>query len=126
MKIKKLFLLLSLITLIASCSKGVEKTSAKLSLKLAGIVDLSSGIGSGGAILFGRNAVGETFGKKINATEVDLEIPNGAWVFYALMWSNDSTAMNGKVHCGKPDSAHHQYVGHVVRALRTGVALFPG
>lgn len=101
MKTKKLFLLLSLITLIASCSKGVEKTSAKLSLKLAGIVDLSSGIGSGGAILFGRNSAGETFGKKIAATEVDIEIPNGAWVFYALMWSNDSTPMNGKVHCGK-------------------------
>lgn len=101
MKTKKLFLLLSLITLISSCSKGVEKTSAKLSLKLAGIVNLSSGIGSGGAILFGKNAAGETFGKKIDATEVDIDIPNGAWVFYALMWSNDSTPMNGKVHCGK-------------------------
>ncbi len=101
MKTKKLFLLLSLITLITSCSKGVEKTSAKLSLKLAGIVNLSSGIGSGGAILFGKNAAGETFGKKIDATEVDIDIPNGAWVFYALMWSNDSTPMNGKVHCGK-------------------------
>lgn len=87
--------------LIISCSKGTQKTSAKLKLNLSGITNLSSGIGSGGAILFGKNSAGDTFGKKINATEEDLELPNGAWVFYALMWGNDSTAMNGKVHCGK-------------------------
>lgn len=84
-----------------SCSQGEKKTSAKLKLNLSGITNISSGIGSGGAILFGKNAAGDTFGKKINAAEEDLELPNGAWVFYALMWGNESTTMNGKVHCGK-------------------------
>ncbi|MEA9358289.1 hypothetical protein SHI21_18785 [Bacteriovorax sp. PP10] len=87
--------------LVVSCSQATKKTTAKLKLNLSGITNLSSGIGSGGAILFGKNSAGDTFGKKINATEEDLELPNGAWVFYALMWGNDSTAMNGKVHCGK-------------------------
>lgn len=87
--------------LIISCSQGAKKTTAKLKLNLSGITNLSSGIGSGGAILFGKNSNGDRFGKKINAAEEDLELPNGAWVFYALMWGSESTVMNGKVHCGK-------------------------
>jgi hypothetical protein len=98
---QKIIISILMSLLIISCSKGTQKTSAKLKLNLSGITNLSSGIGSGGAILFGKNSAGDTFGKKINATEEDLELPNGAWVFYALMWGNDSTAMNGKVHCGK-------------------------
>lgn len=97
----KIIISLLLSLFVISCSQGEKKTSAKLKLNLSGITDLSSGIGSGGAILFGKNLAGDTFGKKINAVEEDLEIPNGAWVFYALMWGNDSTVMNGKVHCGK-------------------------
>lgn len=87
--------------LVISCSQGTKKTTAKLKLNISSITNLGSGIGSGGAILFGKKSTGETFGKKINTAEEDLEIPNGAWVFYALMWGNESTSMNGKVHCGK-------------------------
>lgn len=86
-----------------SCSKTPGKTSSKFNLKVAGIVNLSTGIGSGGALLFGRSANGERFGKVVSATEELLDVPNGDWVFYAVMWDTAVTGkpMNDKVHCAK-------------------------
>lgn len=102
MKTKKLFLLFSLITLVASCSKSVEKTSAKLNLKLAGIVNLSSGIGSGGAILFGKSSTGEQFGKLVTGAEENLDLPNGDWSFYTVMWEKTSgNNLADVAYCGK-------------------------
>lgn len=85
-----------------SCAQGTKKTAAKLKLNLAGITNLSNGIGSGGAILFGKSSTGEQFGKLVSATEQDLEIPNGDWNFYAVMWENASTVnLKETVYCGK-------------------------
>ena len=102
MKTKKIILLLTLITLVASCSKDVKKTSAKLNLKLSGIVNLSSGIGSGGAILFGKSTTGEQFGKVVAGTEENLDLPNGDWTFYTLMWEKTTgNNLSDVVYCGK-------------------------
>ncbi len=102
MKNKKLFLLLSLITILGSCSKGDQKTSAKLSLRLSGIVNLNSGVGSGGAILFGKSSSGEQFGKIITGTEANLDLLNGEWSFYTVMWDkNSNNNLSDVVYCGK-------------------------
>jgi len=88
--------------LLSSCSKGVQKTSAKLNLKLAGIVNLSSGIGSGGAILFGKSSTGEQFGKVVTGAEENLDLPNGDWSFYTVMWEKTSgNNLSDVAYCGK-------------------------
>ncbi len=88
---------------MSACSKAPGKTEAKLKLSLAGIVNFSSGVGTGGAMLFGRSAAGELFGKNISALEETLDIPNGDWMFYAVMWekTGSEVPLNGKVYCAK-------------------------
>lgn len=98
---KQIFILLFATLLINACSKAPGKTTAKMKLSLSGIVNIATGIGSGGALLFGRSTKGELFGKVVSSTEENLDLPNGDWVFYAFMWDSSSTMMNGKVHCGK-------------------------
>lgn len=101
---KKTFLiLLPFLLVLGSCSKAPGKTAAKLKLSLSGIVNLTNGVGTGGAILFGRSSAGEIFGKSVALTEETLDIPNGDWVFYAVMWDTASSAtpMNGKAFCAK-------------------------
>lgn len=102
---KKLIFIHLILTLLLAlgCTKSPGKTAAKLKLDLSRIVDVSSGIGSGGAILFGRNHLGNIFGKRLIGSEENLDLPNGNWVFYALMWDSagGATPMNGKVHCAK-------------------------
>ena len=102
MKTKKLCLLISLLFLLANCSKGQQKTSAKLNLKLSGIMNLNSGIGSGGALLFGKSSSGEQFGKIISAAEVNLDLLNGEWSFYTVMWEKGGGSNFSDVaYCGK-------------------------
>jgi hypothetical protein len=55
---------------------------------------------------------GESFGKKIINAEENLELPNGQWTFYALMWGSDRPIMNGKLHCGK--SVNLNKNGHIL------------
>ena len=102
---KTLYILFPILVSIffSACSKSPGKTSAKLKLSLSGIVNLANGVGTGGAMLFGRSTTGEMFGKSIVGTEENLDIPNGDWTFYALMWDTATTGnmMNDKVHCAK-------------------------
>lgn len=85
-----------------ACSQKTETTSAKLKINLSKIVNMNSGIGAGGAILFGKSASGEQFGKVISGLEENLELPNGDWSFYSFMWEKSSdTMMEDVVYCGK-------------------------
>lgn len=86
--------------ILSGCSKSPGKTDAKLKLNLSGIASISAG-GTSGTILFGKNLKGDSFGKRLAGTEEVLELPNGAWTFYAFTWGSDSTPLNGKVYCGK-------------------------
>lgn len=103
MNIKLSLLLFLSLILFSGCTKPVQKTNANIKLNLSKIVNFSGGIGSGGAILFGKKGNGDMFGKKLSGVEENLDIPNGAWTFYALMWDTSGSApvMNGVVHCGK-------------------------
>lgn len=99
--VRSLFILF-LSLLISACSKtGGTKTSVKLNV--TGIASLSATAGSGGTMLFGRSATGDMFGKIINGTEETLDVPNGDWTFYALMWDTNSSGLplNDKVFCSK-------------------------
>lgn len=85
-----------------SCSQSVKKTSAKLKLNLSGVTAVNSNIGSGGVLLFGKSSTGEQFGKLVSGPELDMDLPNGDWSFYAVMWENLSNSnFNGTVYCGK-------------------------
>lgn len=103
--LKKYFHPLTLVLLVLAlwgCSKpGGTKTSVKLNV--TGISALSATAGSGGTMLFGRSTNGDMFGKIINGTEEILDVPNGDWIFYALMWDTNSSGLplNDKVFCSK-------------------------
>ncbi len=103
MKAKILLMSLCSLLVMSGCSKPVAKTSAKLKLNLSKIVNFSSGIGSGGAILFGRSGSGEHFGKFITSSEENLDLPNGSWSFYAVMWEKVTNNFDGKAYCGRSD-----------------------
>ena len=99
---KKIILLL-LVLLISSCSKkGI--TPARVKLNVAALMDTRTGIGSGGAILFGKSAAGETFAQVVATSEENVELANGTWSFYALMWDNPNNKLSGTVYCAKPSS----------------------
>lgn len=87
--------------IVSGCSKKVETTPAKVKLSLSKIVNFSSGIGSGGAIIFGKSAAGQQFGKVVSANEETLDLPNGDWSFYSVMWNRVSSNMSDEVYCGK-------------------------
>jgi len=97
------FLFLSALLLsLVSCSKP-GGTKAGVKLNVSGISALSATAGSGGTILFGRSTNGDLFGKIINGTEDILNVPNGDWMFYALMWDTNASGLplNDKVFCAK-------------------------
>lgn len=96
-----LLIAMALAFIVSGCSKKVETTPAKVKLSLSKIVNFSSGIGSGGAILYGKSSTGEQFGKILSGNEENLDLPNGVWSFYAFMWSKVSTNMSEVVYCGK-------------------------
>lgn len=105
MKLKNhLMFVLVCLFLGSSCAKKVETTPAKVKLSLSKIVNFSSGIGSGGAIIFGKSATGEQFGKVVSTNEITLDIPNGDWSFYSVMWNRVSSNMSDEVFCGKSSS----------------------
>lgn len=85
-----------------SCSKP-GGTKAGVKLNVSGISGLSATAGSGGTLLFGRSASGDLFGKIIIGMEDTLNVPNGDWMFYALMWDTNTSGlpMNDKVICAK-------------------------
>ncbi|MBC7714315.1 MAG: hypothetical protein H7177_13305 [Rhizobacter sp.] len=102
MKLSTTIISIFALMIFSGCSKQAGKTDAKLKLNLAGIVDFSSGIGSAGAILFGKSATGEQFGKIITSTEENLELTNGDWSFYAVMWKNvGADKFSDRAYCGK-------------------------
>ena len=103
MKSKTLLIFSSLIILFSSCSKEAAKTNAKVNLKLGGITNFTSGIGSGGVILFGKSATsGEQFGRVLVSEQESLDLSNGDWSFYAIMWdSTNGAKLNGTSYCGK-------------------------
>ncbi len=97
------FIILSALLLsLVSCSKP-GGTKAGVKLNVSGISALSATAGSGGTLLFGRSTNGDLFGKVINGTEDVLNVPNGDWIFYALMWDTNASGlpMNDKVFCAK-------------------------
>lgn len=100
---KNRIILLMLITMfVTSCAESTKKTSAKLKLNLSGITNVTSGIGAGGVLLFGKSSTGEQFGKIVNAAEADIELTNGDWSFYAVMWEKTSGFnMSDAAYCGK-------------------------
>lgn len=100
---KKMTLLLFIVLLFSfGCSSKKDTTQAKLKINLSNIVNMTSGIGSGGTILFGKSGSGEQFGKVITGAEENLELPNGDWSFYAVMWTNPYSAMMSDTpYCGK-------------------------
>ena len=107
MILQKIIITFFISFLIISCSKDQNKTSAQLKLNFSGITNLVNGIGAGGALLFGKSSTGEQFGKIISADQQDIELPNGDWNFYAVMWdSNPSISsaagnFSDNVYCGK-------------------------
>jgi len=102
MKNNKVLLLILINFFIMSCSPSVKKTSAKLKLNLSGITNFNSNIGSGGVLLFGKSSTGEQFGKLVNGPELDMDLANGDWSFYAVMWENNfASNFSDTVYCGK-------------------------
>ncbi|QDK41686.1 hypothetical protein DOM21_09525 [Bacteriovorax stolpii] len=84
------------------CSAKKDTSQANLKINLSNITNMTSGIGSGGTILFGKSSTGEQFGKVISSVEETLELPNGEWNFYAVMWTNTSGNMMSDVaYCGR-------------------------
>lgn len=101
MKNYKVLLLIFVSFFVMSCSPNVKKTSAKLKLNLSGITNISN-IGSGGVLLFGKSSTGEQFGKLVSGSELDMDLANGDWNFYAVMWENNfASNFNDTVYCGK-------------------------
>ncbi len=103
MKISFKTLLLLIVAMIFSACSKPGGTKAGVKLNIAGITALSSTAGTGGTLLFGRSSTGELFGKIINGTEDTLNLQNGDWALYALMWDTNSSGlmMNDKVFCAK-------------------------
>lgn len=97
-----LFHILLLAVAFSGCSKTPAKTDAKIKLGYSGILNLGANNFAGGAILFGKSSQGESFGKILNGLEENLDLTNGSWQFYALMWEDaGGENMNGVVRCGK-------------------------
>ena len=99
----KKIILLMLVLLISSCAKK-GMTPAKVKLNVAALMDTRDGIGSGGAILFGKASSGESFAQVVATNEENVELSNGTWSFYALMWDNPSNKFSGNVYCAKPST----------------------
>lgn len=98
--VRSVLILFSSLLFLISCSKTSE-TPTRLKLYLAGLGTMPTGVGDGGAILFGKSSDGKSFGKKILTTEEVLDIPNGQWKFYAVFWDATSTMMAGNAYCAK-------------------------
>ena len=97
---KYFIFLMTLTMFFVGCSKKSE-TPTKLKVYLAGLGTLPSGVGDGGAILFGKSSDGKSFGKRILNSEEVLDIPNGQWNFYAVFWQGGVANMSGTVYCAK-------------------------
>lgn len=94
------FLLLITIVGFTSCSSN-KGTAVNLKVRIAGLGTLPPGIGDGGAMLYGRSNEGKLFGKRITLTDEVLDIPNGQWTFYTILWDSTNTPLYGTVYCGK-------------------------
>lgn len=101
MFVKFIFSILSLI-LLFSCGGKVERTPTNF--KLSFVTDTNAGHKiAGGVLLLGVNSQKQTFSKNLSGdstVEVNIEVPNGEWSFYAIAWEeNSGMNMSGKVRC---------------------------
>ena len=88
-------LLLLLLSLLTACAKG-GKTSADLSVVIAGIN--MNGVNINHIIVTGTNGK-QSFSKTISQTgTLNVALDNGVWNFVALSWEGTS-AFTGKVRC---------------------------
>lgn len=97
--IYKLSLLLLLSSLLVSCGgkKSAKETSATFQLFVGAVSDPNL---SGGAMVYGKEAGGETFAINVTSDSLSFPIPNGTWNFYAFGWDG-ATAMTGALRCGE-------------------------
>ncbi len=101
MKMSKLLFLIMTVMMFSACSKKESGTPAKFKLTLSGITNFTNGIGSGGAILFGKSSNGQQFGKVLSSAEENLELANGQWTFYAVMWNKVAGNFDSTPSCAK-------------------------
>jgi hypothetical protein len=96
----KFFILTSMFFLIA-CSNNAGKTRTEIKVFSGFSIDLT--LATNGAMIYGRSGNGNAFGKKVIGNELILDIPNGMWNFYIVMWDSSAgaTPLTGKVRCGK-------------------------
>lgn len=97
---RHLIILFGLLLFSFGCSK-TQTTPTSLKVFIGGLQGMPTGIGDGGAILYGRSKDGKLFGRMIKGNDELVEIPNGEWMFYAFFWDTSSTALDGKVYCAK-------------------------
>jgi len=86
----KNLIILCLLTTLAACSNGGGKTNAKLVI-LSGIGSNIAGQ-TGGLMIFGE---GPGNFARILETNTELQLPNGAWNFYAIGWNGDASGYGG-------------------------------
>lgn len=101
---RHLIILFGLLLFSFGCSK-TQTTPTSLKVFIGGLQGMPTGIGDGGAILYGRSKDGKLFGRMIKGNDELVEIPNGDWMFYAFFWDTSSTALDGKVYCAKSPAA---------------------
>jgi hypothetical protein len=105
MLLNKIFPMMLLILLSASCAKSQGKTGASFNLKIAALTDLGTA-GKGGAMLWGRSDKGDMFGVVIDSmSPMTLELANGSWSFWSVAWEGvsvtDPYGFKGKPRCSK-------------------------
>ncbi len=84
----KFLTLITLLLLTTSCSKKGGQTSADFKLVLSGISGLTTS--TGGAMLWGKASSGASFSVNLNsiAGDLELELRNDTWDFYAITWNS--------------------------------------
>lgn len=81
---KRLLILLPVIFLFA-CSKQIPKGKSKAKVS---ILALNGGSFPGGAFIHGKKSTGESFNKRVQGADFDIELDNGEWTFTALVWDS--------------------------------------
>lgn len=107
-------LLLFTLMFMFSCSKAT-KSKTSFSLDVGSIVQNLQGMASYSAVIMGESNKGDYFNRVIKVEgnsptptdSITLDLPNGSWTFYALVWDRDTTPpsyygdFSGTVTCAK-------------------------
>jgi hypothetical protein len=98
------------LSFMVGCSQQASNVKLELTSSFVFGGSVMEDYSQGGLMVWGQATNGKSFGRTLSATDqVEIELDNGTWVFYAMAWENSSSIeLNGSmgIRCAKGSSVN--------------------